>query len=213
MRIKEIKLYQFDELSDAAKEKARAWYRECNAFDNCFAEAVYDDAANVADLFGLDIRQRRVTFANGNHSYEPAIYYSGFWSQGDGACFEGYYQYKKGALKAVKEYAPRDTELHGIVARIQKAQARIFYSGTASTRHSGHYYHSGCMSVSAECDERFQQSAFPDWEDTITDELRAFADWIYSRLEDAWEWENEDEQVDESIRANGYEFTEDGERA
>lgn len=43
--------------------------------------------------------------------------------------------------------------------------------------------------------------------------MREFADWIYSRLEAEYEYQNADEQVDESIRINEYEFAEDGNRA
>jgi len=47
-------------------------------------------------------------------------------------------------------------------------------------------------------------------EDAIRDCLRSFADWIFKQLEDEYEWANADEQVDESIIANEYEFTENG---
>ena len=38
----ETTVYRLDELSDAAKEKARAWYRE-GGFDYDWFESVYDD--------------------------------------------------------------------------------------------------------------------------------------------------------------------------
>ena len=34
MRIKHTKVYQYDELSDEAKEKARNWYRDGNCEDS-----------------------------------------------------------------------------------------------------------------------------------------------------------------------------------
>ena len=37
-RIKQTTVYQFDELSDAAKEKARDWYREASADDAFWQE-------------------------------------------------------------------------------------------------------------------------------------------------------------------------------
>jgi hypothetical protein len=43
--------------------------------------------------------------------------------------------------------------------------------------------------------------------------MRDFADWIYSQLEKEYEWQNADEQVDDTIRANAYEFDEDGARS
>lgn len=43
--------------------------------------------------------------------------------------------------------------------------------------------------------------------------MRAFADWIYRQLETEYDYQNSDEQVDESIIANEYEFTEEGKPA
>jgi hypothetical protein len=36
--------------------------------------------------------------------------------------------------------------------------------------------------------------------------------WLYDRLRENYDWLNSDEQVDETILANEYEFTETGER-
>ena len=213
MEIVQTPVYTFDELSDRAKEKARDWWREGFEFDS-HAECVIDDAATVADLFGLDIRQRRVnTPMHPTHKwgYAPSVYYSGFSSQGDGACFEGRYQYKKGALAAVKAYAPQDTDLHGIVKALQDAQRKAFYKLGANTAHRGHYYHSGCMSVDVcNLDDRWRDIG--TLEDDVRDALRWFADWIYKQLEEAYNFKTSDEIVDEHLAANGYTFTEDGKR-
>lgn len=199
-------LYKFDELSDGAKEKAREWWRRCEDEEGLDTEYIFDDAADIADLFGLAIRQTR----KGTGTYYPTIYYSGFSSQGDGACFEGSYQYKKGALKAVKAYAPKDAELHRIVKELQDAQRRNFYQLRATTKHSGHYYHSGCMSVDVERYDGNEVS--DDTEETIKQALRDFADWIYGTLEKEYEYRMSDEQVDDAITANAYEFTINGSR-
>jgi vacuolar-type H+-ATPase subunit I/STV1 len=46
-------------------------------------------------------------------------------------------------------------------------------------------------------------------EDNITDELRLFADWIYSQLESEYEYLQSDECIDEYLAE--FEYTEDGE--
>lgn len=46
--------------------------------------------------------------------------------------------------------------------------------------------------------------------DEVTKALRDFNRWIFRRLQDEYEYLTSDEQVEESIRANEYEFTEDG---
>ena len=108
MRVVETNVFQYDELDDRAKERAREWYSRHVFEDSCDWEFVYEDAAEVADILGIDLRQRRVQLMGGGHRYEPSIYFSGFWSQGDGACFEGTYRYAKGATKKIREYAPQD---------------------------------------------------------------------------------------------------------
>src|SRR3990167_3827578 len=119
----EVKVYQFDELNEEAKEKARAWFREGNQNDSFYAESVIDDAKQIGKLMGIDISK---------------VYYSGFWSQGDGACFEGSYAYKKGSLKAIREYAPQDTELHRIATELAMIQRANFYGISGSVKHVGH---------------------------------------------------------------------------
>jgi hypothetical protein len=208
MRTVETKIFTFNELSESAKEVAREWWRQCENEDSSSQEFVYDDAAAIAELFGLDIRTRPVKLMGGWTRYDPCIYYSGFSSQGDGACFEGTYRYRKGALKAVKEYAPQDETLHGIVAQLQALQKRNFYRVVCTTKHSGHYYHSGCMRV--DCENSHDSYLPVVDEDGFVDCLRNFADWIYDRLEAEYDWTMADEQVDDSIIANEYEFTENG---
>ena len=201
-------LYKFSELSPEAQRRAlekQAQY-EAEDFD---PEYIFDDAATIADLFGLDIRHTRETGTNGKHYYAPTIYYSGFCSQGDGACFEGSYSYKPGSLKAVKDYAGQDERLHRIVKALQDIQRKNFYQLTARTKHSGHYYHSGCMSVDVERQDEKEMTA--DAEETVKECLRDFADWIYKQLEDEYDYRTGEEACREAIEANDYEFTEKGE--
>ena len=47
-------------------------------------------------------------------------------------------------------------------------------------------------------------------EEDTRDLLRSFADWIYRQLKEEYEYRMSDENVDESIRINEYEFDENG---
>ena len=194
-------VYQFDELSERAKETARQWWRdlESGEFDS---ECVIDDAVECASILGIEID---------GPPNKPRVYWSGFCSQGDGACFEGTYSYVKGASKAIREHAPQDTELHRIADALQAAQRRNFYGLEASTTHTGRYQHSGSMRV--DVNGRDYRDVTEDDEDTLRQALRDFADWLYGRLEDAYEYTMSDENVDESIRLNEYEFDESGDLA
>lgn len=190
--------YTYDELDDRAKETARDWYRQ-GALDYDWWDSVYYDADQIAKILGIEIDRRG--------KYSPAIYFSGFYSQGDGACFEGSYSYAKGAHKRIREYAPLDDELHRIADRLFDIQRRNFFQLSANVSHSGRYYHEFCTSIHV-----FHGS---DWADADTAEdladiLRDFMRWIYSRLEAEHDFLMSDETVEESIRANEYLFDEDG---
>ena len=199
------KLFKYEELDDMAKDKAKDWYRHFIFQDSCDWEFVFEDAKRAADILGIAIGRRR-------GSREPAIYFSGFWSQGDGACFEGSYRYAKGATKKIREYAPQDKELHRIADELQNIQRRNFYKLCARMTHSGRYSHSGCMDVSVwHYDDQYRDIG--DAEDDITQLMRDFADWIYDRLENEYEYQCSDNVVEESIIANEYEFYGDGRRA
>ena len=60
----ETTVYRLDELSDAAKEKARAWYRE-GGFDYDWFECVYDDFESIAEILGLRLKTRVVRLYGG----------------------------------------------------------------------------------------------------------------------------------------------------
>ena len=82
-------VYQFPELSDAAKEKARSWYRELGPHDDWW-DAVYEDFERVCEILSIRLKTTPVRLMGGGTRAKPCIWFSGFWSQGDGACFEGH---------------------------------------------------------------------------------------------------------------------------
>lgn len=207
MRVIETTLFKFEELNEVAKEKARSWYREGEDF-SFDQEYVYEDASRMGKLMGIDLDTKPVKLMSGKTRYDPCIWYSGFWSQGDGACFEGSYRYQKGAVQAIKSECC-DGELIRIAKGLQDVQRRHFYKLHAVTKHRGHYYHSGCMQVEVHHNDD-EWGNVGDAEEEITQLLRDFADWIYERLEDAYEYRMSDEAVDEALIVNEYEFTEDG---
>lgn len=194
MRTYADELYTFDKLSESAKENAREWFRQDYPYDEWW-DCVFDMVKDAGECLGIDIDQ---------------IFFSGFWCQGDGACFEGSYSYRKGWRKELKKKFGGDllAELEKIGFELQAVQAPAFYKLSASVRQSGHYMHSGCTDIQVGHEDRYAPN--DDEEEGIKDGLRYFMDWIYRKLEDEYEWLMSDEQVDDAILANGYEFTEDG---
>lgn len=211
MRIKETKLYKFDELSDRAKENARDWWRqmEAESQDNSFAEFVIDDAEKIAEILGIELKTRPVKLMGGGTRYDPCIWWSLVYSQGDGASFEGRYRYAAGSVKKLKEHAPQDEKLHRIVEGLAAIQRRNFYRGVIDIGQRGNYTHSYSMDFSDVSDRELSGEDYGG----LCELLRDFADWIYRQLQAEYEYQNADAQVDEAIQANEYEFTEEGRRS
>ena len=217
MRVVETTVYQYGELSERAKSKARDWYREASADDNHYSETVIEDAQAIAGLLGIEFKQRDVKTYSGKVRQEPAIYWTGFSSQGDGACFEGnLVSFETGsALERVKAYAPTDETLHAIAAELDALQETYQRRLAAAVTLSGHRYcHSGMMQVDVTALDADGDEKEVTREDEIKaiKALRGFADWIYLQLQNEYFFQTSDENVAETIEANAYEFTADGER-
>ena len=125
-RIVETTVYELGELSGAARERARAWYRE-SCLDWDWHECIYEDFETVCGLLGVTLRTSAVRLMGVGIRETPRIYFRGFWSQGDGASFEGVYRYAQGACAAIRAHAPKDTELHTIADALADIQRRNFY--------------------------------------------------------------------------------------
>lgn len=203
MRIETVtrELFTYDELDDNAKEAARNWWRE-GGLNYEWWDSTIDDFRTIAGLMGITIDHKE-------------IFFSGFWSQGNGASFYGEYAYRQGAAKSVREHAPQDEELHRIADTLQAIQRRYFYQLSATVRRAygaGNYCHENTVEVTVS-DRHGELDGIEaaDTIDAVTEALRDLMRWLYRTLEKEYEFLNSDEQVAETIEANEYEFTENGE--
>jgi len=176
---------KFDELNDEQKAKAIGENRDFNTEGLDWWDCVYDDAKEVAKLIGFEIEE---------------IYFRGFWSQGDGACFTGRFERVKSALANVKAYAPQDETLHTIAKEFQDLQRKSFYTATGTISHHGRYYHE--RSISVDVDAERGATCDDEWQELASD----FCSWIYARLEAQHDYLTSDECVAESLQANDMEF-------
>lgn len=224
MRTKTIELYQYAELSDAAKEKARDWYRNASAGDDFWSECAIESIKEAGEYLGIDFDTAR------GRTSQPAIYYSGFWSQGDGCSYTGTWRAKDCKPDALADEFTGDGKtnvelrriaaaLGAIVAKYPESCARV------SASHRGHNLAVECdageempdnAGLNYESDEYYAaleawRDAFPA--DDVTELLSDFASWGYRLLESEYEFQNSDEIVSETIIANEYEFTAEGVRA
>ena len=210
-RIVETVVYELPELSESARERARAWYRD-TCLDHEWYDTVFEDFETVCVLLGVSLRTQIVRLVGGGTRETPNLYFRGFSSQGDGASFEGAYRYAPNAARAIRDYAPKDPTLHGIADDLQRIQRRNFYQLGARIRQSGRYCHEYSMAIEVERDSPAGQAMTHDAENAVVEAMRNLARWFYRQLEREYDYLTSDDAVDEAIAANGFAFTETGVR-
>lgn len=205
-----ITTFTFDELSPEAQETALEWYRSGYLEGDEWWEFVYEDFERITKILGIELYQKPTNRVRQDNMIvtRPAIWFSGFWSQGDGACYEGVYRYAKGSAKKIREYNPNDTELHRIADELAALQKVSGYQLTARIGHSGRYYHKYTMGIDVE--HGLDWVVLSHIEDELIEALRDLAQWLYERLEQEYEGLMSEENLKESLEAGDYEFTEDG---
>lgn len=208
MRIVSKTVYFYSELSEPAQANARDWYRRASDGDSFSAECVLDDAETIGGFFGLDMRQRKSRDKNNNPVYAQSIYYSGFSSQGDGACFAATWRADSIDLAGLASHAPRDKELARIGAEFARIAA-IDPAASFRVKHKGHYSHERCT----EFEFNEANKLTDDMQRDLIEAARDFMRWIYRALEKDYEFQNSDESIIENIECNEYEFDIDGARA
>ena len=188
-------VYPFSELSEDAKERAiqqQTEYADADFFSNDSEFVIYD-IKNTGKLLGFDIDN---------------VYFSGFNSQGDGACCEGSYSYRKKSVEIIKAEYPQDDELHQIVKAFADLQKRNFYGLTADIKHRGHHYHELCTAIDVSHNDDREISL--NDEDELCELLYDFMIWGYKRLNDDYDYRLNEEGLIDTIEANEYIFTADG---
>jgi hypothetical protein len=211
MRDITVTLYQFDELpTDKARERARKWWRDASAGDNTFSECVISEAREWLTACGfadIDIR------------------WSGFWSQGDGASFTGTFDASRFDASAVSKLrADRPASYTDLSGAVRTAADNATWQALADrftvivatapgmcaklSDNGSRYAHQ--YTIAFDFDDRAPKSGTEAQCGEFRDACRSAMVQIYRELESAYEWENADEQIDDNLRANEYEFTADG---
>lgn len=184
---KTITLYQLSELSDSAKDRAISDWR--NATDYVELSFFNDECVDNAKEAGFD---------------NAKVQYSLGYCQGDGVSFSAEIDVKKFILLA------RPNMSH---ARAQIIASNCQY---VSTGNSGRYCFAHKNDVDLYLDsnknmpniEAVVSDALSIIEDAYMDLCRDFEKDGYAEIEN----QNSDEYITDTLEANNYEFTEDGER-
>ena len=178
MQTKVIETYGIEELEGRAKENALEWLRE--GLDYEWYDSVFEDAKKCASILGIEMGD---------------IYFD------NSACFNGRFSYAKGWKKALKAYAPMDTELLRIGQELQKIQKPFMYG----------------LSGTIDCNDRYKSTkAVFHWSEDhmpvedLSQVFTDFAHWIYRSLEKEYEWLTSEDQLIETAKTNGYAFDSEG---
>lgn len=192
-------VYTFNELDYAAKQHAIQELSQEVYYDSC-----YEDFVRMGEILGIEIDTHQVRLMNGKTRQDPSIWWSGFYSQGDGLSFDGTYRYARGAVKAMKAET-NDAELIRIAQELQAVQRKHFYRLEAGIKSDGHNW----TKVSVE-DREDNWRDIRDAESEITELMRDFASWMYRSLKDEYEYQTSEEAIVEMCKANEWEFDKNG---
>lgn len=194
---------RFDALPERLRDKILDEHRHWNVDHIEWWEGVYDQFKHDMDEIGIEVER---------------MYFSGFWSQGDGACFQGRVFDWELFLQSLGYSEP---------ALIAHAVKHFKFE----VAHSGHYYHENCTSFGSEIplprhdeDEDFIDDYSPHergslqeavWmallnntylEESFSNEFtEAFKDHmrdLYKRLEEEYDYLTSDEAILDSLEAN-----------
>lgn len=220
MRINEVKIYHYDELSEQAKTKAREWFAT-NYPDYNWWDYLYEDFDKRAAELGIELSRKPVKLMNGKTRYEPEIYFTGFYHQGSGSSFAGRWSAQNMRVADLLAECPTETELHRIadvLANCAKEDEELWADIKADGDNWIHVEVNDGETIadrlnnleykSAEYNQLAQ--ACRQREDEVLEALQDFNRWIYKQLKTEYEYLTSEKQIEESIRANEYEFTEDG---
>jgi hypothetical protein len=171
MRIKEMKVYPFDELSDESKEKAVAGLWDINAFYGWW-ESIYEDALSA---------QLKITeFDIDRGSY----------------CRGEFVKYAKETADAIMEYHGETCETYKTATEYIAESAKLYMKFPVKLDNDGW-----------DDNERDREKAQEELDDEF---LKFILEDYRIVLQKEYEYLSSEDAIIETIKANEYEFTEDG---
>lgn len=203
MRTIEIKVYQYDELTDEAKQKAREWYTSSVTDDAAWYEDAIEFIVDIGKTVGITIDSRRGYRHNLSFDLNRNHYVT----------FDGFYRYEKGWREAVRKEWGKDafTKDAGDITALQFFQD---FSAQEWALQAPQFWGVGCNCKSGNRGEQYSDVSSYFFDNAPDAEAHAlilmFCDWAWNTLNRELEWLTEDTQLEEAIRVNEYEFDEEG---
>lgn len=199
-------ILRFKDLDEVQKRKARNKYLDSYALDYEWWDTTYEDAIAMMKIIGIEVdTEYHAPREKGQRGHTtPKLYFSGFGSQGDGACFAGSYNYKPDAIEKLGQ-ATDSEELMRIAVELtliqlpRRLQSQDYYSANITISGWHKYCHSGTMSIALGTEDADEENIDEAAEDEILQLIRDVADWVYEQLEQAHDWLHCDEYIDERL--------------
>ena len=201
---RKYEVYKFNELDEKVKEKVIDNFRNGNALEYIY-EAYKED---VIDNFKIDMEKLAIKV--------DKVYYSGFWSQGDGASFTA----DINACEYIE--ANKLQEKYPLIYKWVKEVDNVYYS----IYHSGHYYHEYTMHLNASHgnfndveeykhvieDASALEKEIEAFDNYLLEDARERASKLYKQLEDEYNGVYSHEFISEYLNdeAYNYNFLADG---
>lgn len=183
-------------------------HRGINVDHHDWWDSVYEDFRQICEIIGVELNKGEPSF-------------SGFSSQGDGASFTGQYRaalwhgysdrpptlYYETAPAKIREYAPKDEELHRIADELCML-SRVYFPIHITIKRFGRssYVHEQTM----DCYVEPMNDDPDDWAEEVhahvqeqgTLLMRDLARWLYRTLDKEYDYLTSDEAVWRTIEVN-----------
>jgi len=205
-----ITLYRFEELPQATQKKVTEKLSQINADYSFWYEYSYDHFKNLCALLGITIEPK-------------SIHFKGFYSQGDGSSFRADVDFVK-LVEGVKnrvwiELMPKSE----LVIQVPDISPRLFslikkgdIDVSANVK-----AHSSSTGIAARLDWNYSDDknfsnidkAFSNLENWFQNTAETLNGYLYQSLQTEYEYVTGEQSVAETIIANEYLFTADGEPA
>lgn len=179
------------------RERLLEKYRYINVEHDSWWECVYADFREDMKAVGINVTR---------------MYFSGFWSQGDGACFEG------SLADTVAYLDHHHKDQYPMIRKLVEHGGDVY----ARCKHSGRSYHQYCTEFSVDsdtltgmldCPTEFHETIAEQWQEALDAEVSEFEkdvieQWrtymqdLYRNLEKEYDYLVSDEAVWDTIEAN-----------
>ena len=191
MRTIELKAYKFEELTESAKKAAREWHSK-DGLDEFQCESITEGFQSQLEVLGLPTEK---------------VHWSISYCQGDGVAFYGSVD--------VEEYLKKNKLLTKF-RKLFDSDKDLLVQNVEIKSNSPHYNHYNTMTISYnealyngyQNDSRL--NAIDDFIEHLSDHIKEISKDFYDQGQKEVDYCYSDEYINESIIANDYEFTEDG---